>query len=103
MKPASLIMNVLVCWTASIVPIVPAAAPASAAPVPAVAARVAVLDFQDASGGAVSPQEVLYLSNLVRGAARRTLPAERFVLMTRENIQELLPVIRRNVLGTGAE
>jgi formylglycine-generating enzyme required for sulfatase activity len=53
--------------------------------------RLAVLDFQDRSSGAVMPQEVLYLSDLVRGAARRTLPAERFLLMTRENIQELLP------------
>ncbi len=53
--------------------------------------RMAVLDFHDSSAGAVKPQEVLYLSDLVRGAARRTLPAERFLLMTRENIQELLP------------
>jgi formylglycine-generating enzyme required for sulfatase activity len=53
--------------------------------------RVAVLDFNDNSTGSVTPQEILYLSDLVRGSARSTLPAARFVLMTRENILELLP------------
>jgi formylglycine-generating enzyme required for sulfatase activity len=53
--------------------------------------RIAVLDFHDSSTGRVTPEEILYLSDLVRGAARRTLPAERYLLMTRENIMELLP------------
>ncbi|MBK8015318.1 MAG: PEGA domain-containing protein [Betaproteobacteria bacterium] len=66
------------------------AQPNAAAPRPA-AAKVAVLDFHDSSGGAVKPNEVLYLSDKVRGSARRVLPAARFVLMTRDNISELLP------------
>jgi formylglycine-generating enzyme required for sulfatase activity len=53
--------------------------------------RIAVLDFHDSSEGGVKPREVLYLSDLVRGAARRSLPAEHFLLMTRENILDLLP------------
>jgi sulfatase modifying factor 1 len=53
--------------------------------------RVAVLDFHDSSTGRATPEEVLYLSDLVRGVARRVLPAERYLLMTRENIQEMLP------------
>ena len=88
MKPALVILALIACWAEAAEP---TADLSSATQFPAVTARVAVLDFQDASDGAVTPQEVLYLSNLVRGAARRTLPAERFVLMTRENIQELLP------------
>ena len=58
---------------------------------PAAPSRLAVLDFQDRSSHAVSADEVLYLSDLVRGAMRRNLPADRFLLMTRENILELLP------------
>jgi len=53
--------------------------------------RLAVLDFHDSSAGGVKSQEVLYLSDLVRGLSRRTLPANLFLLMTRENILELLP------------
>jgi formylglycine-generating enzyme required for sulfatase activity len=53
--------------------------------------RLAVLDFQNRTSSTITSDEVLYLSDLVRGAARRSLPAERFVLMTRDNIQELLP------------
>ncbi len=53
--------------------------------------RVAVLDFHDSSTGRATPEEVLYLSDLVRGVARRVLPADRYLLMTRENIQEMLP------------
>lgn len=53
--------------------------------------RIAVLDFHDSSTGHATPEEVLYLSNLVRGVARRVLPAERYLLMTRENMQEMLP------------
>ncbi len=58
---------------------------------PATPSRLAVLDFQDRSSHAVTADEVLYLSDLVRGAMRRNLPADRFLLMTRENILELLP------------
>jgi formylglycine-generating enzyme required for sulfatase activity len=53
--------------------------------------RIAVLDFHDSSTGRATPEEVLYLSDLVRGVARRVLPAERYLLMTRENIMEMLP------------
>ncbi len=53
--------------------------------------RIAVLDFLDSSGGRLTPQETQYLADVVRGAARNTLPAGRFILMTRENILELLP------------
>ncbi len=53
--------------------------------------RIAVLDFHDSSTGSVTPEEIRYLSDLVRGSARSTLPASRFVLMTRENILEMLP------------
>lgn len=53
--------------------------------------RLAVLDFQDRSRRAVTSDEVLYLSDLVRGAMRRNLPPDRFLLLTRENMLELLP------------
>jgi len=53
--------------------------------------RLAVLDFHDSSAGSVKSQEVIYLSDLVRGLSRRALPADLFLLMTRENILELLP------------
>lgn len=53
--------------------------------------RIAVLDFHDSSAGAVKPHEVIYLSELVRGAARLTLPKDRFLLMTSENILAMLP------------
>jgi formylglycine-generating enzyme required for sulfatase activity len=69
----------------------PLATATRAGPPPDIRSRIAVLDFNDSSAGSVAPREILYLSDLVRGAARRSLPAERFVLMTRENIQELLP------------
>ncbi len=53
--------------------------------------RLAVLDFQNRSSGAVTADECLYLSDIVRGAMRRNLSADRCLLMTRENILELLP------------
>ena len=56
--------------------------------------RLAVLDFGDNSSGDVKGSEILYLSERVRGAARLSLPSKNFLIMTRENIQELLPAGR---------
>jgi hypothetical protein len=56
--------------------------------------RLAVLDFGDNTGGTVKASEILYLSERVRGAARLSLPSRNFLIMTRENIQELLPAGR---------
>jgi len=53
--------------------------------------RVAVLDFHDSSGGALTAGETQYLADVLRGVARRTLPADAYILMTRENILDLLP------------
>jgi len=53
--------------------------------------KIAILDFLNNSGGAVKAQEVEYLAEVVRGAARSALPARQFILMTRNNILELLP------------
>ena len=51
--------------------------------------RIAALDVQSKSD--IADQELIYLSDLLRGAVRRALPGDRFLLMTRENIAELLP------------
>jgi formylglycine-generating enzyme required for sulfatase activity len=51
--------------------------------------RVAVLDFSNNAN--LSDFEVEYISNIVRGVVRDELPSSQFVLMTRENILELLP------------
>ena len=50
--------------------------------------RIAVLDFRNPAG--LSGQEVQYLSTVVR-AASLTLPAERYLVLTRENIFQMLP------------
>jgi TolB-like protein len=61
--------------------------------VPAVAQpakkKVAVLELQNPAG--LSDQEASYLTNVVRGQAVNSLPAESFQVMTRENILEYLP------------
>ncbi|MDP8222376.1 MAG: SUMF1/EgtB/PvdO family nonheme iron enzyme [Candidatus Lernaella stagnicola] len=59
------------------------------------APRVAVLDFQNPAG--LEQQEVDYITELVRTEARKMLPRDRYVLMTKENIQDLLPPERRNL------
>lgn len=51
--------------------------------------RVAVLDFT--SRADLLQQEVDYISNIVRGNAREILHSNKYILMTRENILELLP------------
>ena len=51
--------------------------------------RIAVLDFTCRAD--LQQQEVDYLSRIIRGEAREALPASQFILMTRENILELLP------------
>ena len=56
--------------------------------------RVAVLDFQNRSGSSMSSDEALYLSDLARGTIRASLPASRYLMMTRENMLELLPAGR---------
>ncbi|MBK8015317.1 MAG: PEGA domain-containing protein [Betaproteobacteria bacterium] len=53
--------------------------------------RIAILDFQDGTSGKTTPAEILSLSDLVRGVARDVLPTDRYLLMTRENIQQMLP------------
>jgi len=58
---------------------------------PADKPRVAVLEFYDSTGGVLTAGETQYLADVLRGAARRTLPAEAYILMTRENIFDLLP------------
>ncbi len=58
------------------------------------ASRIAVLDFQNRSGSSVSADEALYLSDLARGAMRGNLSAARYLMMTRENMLELLPAGR---------
>ena len=60
-----------------------AAVPALCAP-----ARIAVLEFQNPAG--LTEQEVVYITELARGAAAR-LPAAKYFVMTRENILEQLP------------
>ncbi|MFC1890121.1 SUMF1/EgtB/PvdO family nonheme iron enzyme [Thermodesulfobacteriota bacterium] len=51
--------------------------------------RVAVLEL--ANRAEITDDEANYLTDLVRGAASRTLPRESFLVITRENIYELLP------------
>ncbi|MFC1888549.1 tetratricopeptide repeat protein [Thermodesulfobacteriota bacterium] len=51
--------------------------------------RVAVLELSNRAG--FTDDEAYYLTDLVRGAASRTLSGDSFIVMTRENITELLP------------
>ncbi|MBK8015308.1 MAG: hypothetical protein IPK20_00490 [Betaproteobacteria bacterium] len=51
--------------------------------------RVAVLEFHDAAD--LKAREIGYLTNIVRDIARESLPASQFVVLTGENITELLP------------
>jgi len=51
--------------------------------------RVAVLDLVNNAN--VDDKELEYLSDLVRSSIRRVLPSEDYLLLTRENILELLP------------
>lgn len=52
------------------------------------AQRVAVLNLDNPAG--LPPQEISYLTDLIRGSARENLPANRFMIMTSENILALL-------------
>ena len=51
--------------------------------------RIAVIELGNSAGW--SDDEAYYLTDLVRGAARSSLPRESYIVMTRENIEELLP------------
>jgi hypothetical protein len=51
--------------------------------------RVGVLEFRNPAG--LPTQEVDYVTEIVRTEARRALPRDRYLLLTKENIQELLP------------
>ena len=56
------------------------------------AKHVAVLETVSDSKDVVSTQERLYVTNMLREQAVQQLPAEQnFTIMTRENIQEMLP------------
>jgi Protein of unknown function (DUF1566) len=57
--------------------------------------RVAVLDFRNPAG--LDQQEVDYITELVRTEARKMLPRDQYVLMTKENIYDLLPPDKRNL------
>lgn len=52
--------------------------------------RVAVLDFGNQA--ALPMAEIDYVTDLVRGAVRRELPLQSYIVMTRDNIFDLLPV-----------
>ena len=56
--------------------------------------RIAVLDFRVPSG-AVSGEEANYITELVRGATRKALPATQFIVMTKENLIDMLPPGKR--------
>ncbi len=51
--------------------------------------RIAILDFSNST--AVSDEEIDYLAGVLRGAAREVLPERDFLILTRENILDLLP------------
>ncbi len=51
--------------------------------------KLAVMEFVNRD--AVTPDETRYLTDCVRGTAARTLPTDRCLVMTRDNIQALLP------------
>lgn len=66
-----------------------AAAPSVPAETQTAPKRIAALDVQSKSD--IEEQELIYISDLMRGAVRRALPGNRFLLMTRENIADLMP------------
>ena len=51
--------------------------------------RLAVLDFR-VTGNAITGEEADYLSNVMRGLARQALPADRYVVYTKDNLEKLL-------------
>lgn len=51
--------------------------------------RVAVLDFSNQTD--LLESEVDYITSLVRSSTRKTLPSSQYIIMTRENILEMLP------------
>jgi hypothetical protein len=57
--------------------------------------RLAVLDFLNPAG--LDQQEVDYISDLVRTEARKMLPQDQYVLLTKENIYDMLPPDKRNL------
>ena len=63
--------------------------------------RVAVMDFRNEAN--IQGREINYITDLVRGAARRALPANLYIVMTKENIIEMLPPGKRLVDCTGAQ
>jgi TolB-like protein len=52
--------------------------------------RVAVLDFR-VTDNAVTVAEADYITNLVRGAARKALPSRNYLVITKDSIKALLP------------
>ena len=63
--------------------------------------RVAVLDFRNPAD--LPQQEVNYIVELVRESARKALPPQRYILLTKENILEMLPEGSRLVDCSDAE
>lgn len=53
--------------------------------------RIAVLDFNDSTGGHMNSAEMKYIADLVRGVVRQSLPISRYYVMTRDNVIALLP------------
>jgi hypothetical protein len=51
--------------------------------------RVAVLEFRNEAD--LPGREIDYLTDLIRGVARDALPSHQYILMTKENIQDMLP------------
>ncbi len=54
------------------------------------AERVAVLEFRGSGSGLSSGERDYLVDSVVRGAVRRTLPPERYIVMTKETMIELL-------------
>lgn len=57
--------------------------------------RVAVLDFTNRAD--LPQREVDYLTELVRTEARRMLPRDKYLIITKESIQQLLPPDKKNL------
>ncbi len=59
------------------------------------AKRVAVLEFRNPAG--LQNQEIDYLTDLIRTEARKMLPRDRYILMTKENIYDMLPPDKKDL------
>jgi len=64
-------------------------------PIASTQKRVAVLDLRNEAK--LPDSDVAYLGEVIRTGARKALPLQLFILMTKENIQQLLPPERRDL------